>query len=117
MPNYEYKCKTCEHRFEIWQAVGEAAPPCEKCGAEVKKVFQPPRLHFKGSGFYVTDLAAEKKSKSPSSESKSETKTDGASGSTSESKSEAASTASSDAKSDSGSPSGSSSDKTAASAP
>ena len=25
MPNYEYQCKTCENKFEIWQAVGEAA--------------------------------------------------------------------------------------------
>jgi hypothetical protein len=26
----------------------------------VKKVFHPPRVHFKGSGFYLTDLRAEK---------------------------------------------------------
>lgn len=74
MPNYEYQCKSCDHRFEIWQPVGEAAPACESCGQEVKKVFQPPRIHFKGSGFYVTDLAAEKKGKTASTtETKSET--------------------------------------------
>jgi putative FmdB family regulatory protein len=99
VPNYEYQCKTCEHRFEIWQAVGEAPPPCEKCGAEVKKIFQPPRLHFKGSGFYVTDLAAEKKSRTKASETKSETKTEA----TAETKSETA-TPASDAKSDSSGP-------------
>ncbi len=65
MPNYEYRCTECEHIFEIWQKVGEAAPACPECGSAVKKVFHPPRVIFKGSGFYVTDLRAEKeKSKS-----------------------------------------------------
>lgn len=91
MPNYEYKCKACEHRFEIWQNVGEAAPPCPECGAEVKKIFHAPPLHFKGSGFYVTDLASEKKAKTASKpaeastesapEAKTETKTDSGSAS------------------------------------
>ena len=110
MPNYEYKCKTCEHRFEIWQPVGEAAPPCTECGAEVKKVLHAPKLHFKGSGFYVTDLAAEKKGKTAakSSESSSE--------STSETKSEAKSESKSEAKTESKSDTPSSgSDKAAAS--
>lgn len=101
MPNYEYQCKTCEYRFEIWQPVGEAPPPCEKCGAEVKKIFQPPRLHFKGSGFYVTDLAAEKKSRTKTSETKSEDTTE----TKSEPKTETATpTPASDAKSDSSGP-------------
>jgi len=60
VPNYEYQCSECANRFELWQNVGEAAPPCPKCGAVTKKVFHPPRVIFKGSGFYVTDLRAEK---------------------------------------------------------
>ena len=60
MPNYEYECTQCAHRFEVWQSVGEAAPACEQCQSEVKKVFHVPRVIFKGSGFYVTDLRAEK---------------------------------------------------------
>jgi putative FmdB family regulatory protein len=60
VPNYEYECKQCAHRFELWQSVGEDAPPCPKCKSEVKKVFHVPRVIFKGSGFYVTDLRAEK---------------------------------------------------------
>ncbi len=60
MPNYEYQCTACDNLFEIWQPVGEVAPACPKCGAVVKKVFHPPRVIFKGSGFYVTDLRAEK---------------------------------------------------------
>ena len=60
MPNYEYECTQCAHRFEIWQPVGEAAPACEQCQSEVRKIFHAPRIIFKGSGFYLTDLRAEK---------------------------------------------------------
>lgn len=67
MPNYEYQCTQCDHRFEIWQPVGEAAPECPNCSGAVKKVFHPPRIHFKGSGFYVTDLRAEKDKSSKAS--------------------------------------------------
>jgi putative FmdB family regulatory protein len=60
VPNYEYECTQCAHRFELWQSVGEDAPPCPECKSEVKKIFHVPRVIFKGSGFYVTDLRAEK---------------------------------------------------------
>lgn len=55
MPTYEYKCKQCDHQFELWQEVGADAPECPECGAEVQKVFHPIRTIFKGSGFYITD--------------------------------------------------------------
>ena len=55
MPTYEYKCKQCEHQFELWQEVGADAPKCPECGSEVQKVFHPIRTIYKGSGFYVTD--------------------------------------------------------------
>ncbi len=79
MPNYEYRCTNCENQFEIWQEVGAEPPPCPECQSEVKKVFRPLRTIYKGSGFYVTDLRAEKektaspaKSEAPKTESKSE---------------------------------------------
>jgi putative FmdB family regulatory protein len=81
VPNYEYRCTNCENQFEIWQEVGADAPPCPECQSEVKKVFHPIRTIYKGSGFYVTDLRAEKeKSKSPakSEATKTETKTEAA---------------------------------------
>ena len=59
VPNYEYKCTNDGSTFELWQEVGSSAPPCPDCGAPTKKVFQPPRVIFKGSGFYVTDKRAE----------------------------------------------------------
>lgn len=67
MPNYEYECTDCTNRFELWQSVGESAPDCPTCGSETKKVFHVPRVIFKGSGFYVTDLRAEKEGKSSKS--------------------------------------------------
>jgi len=66
VPTYEYQCNECSHRFDIWQSVGEAPPPCPECGATVKKIFHPARVIFKGSGFYVTDTRAEKEAKSGS---------------------------------------------------
>ena len=95
MPNYEYRCTNCENQFEIWQEVGAAAPPCPECQSEVKKVFHPVRTIFKGSGFYVTDLRAEKgkAAGSAKAETKSETKT--------ESKPEAPATTAGEAKADS----------------
>ena len=59
MPTYEYKCTNDGSTFDLWQEVGSPAPPCPDCGAPTKKVFAPPRVIFKGSGFYVTDKRAE----------------------------------------------------------
>ena len=64
MPTYEYQCLECKHNFDIWQEVGSPAPPCENCQSPTKKVFQPPRVIFKGSGFYLTDLRSEQAAKS-----------------------------------------------------
>lgn len=60
VPNYEYECVENAHRFEVWQPVGEAAPLCPECNSVVRKIFHVPRVIFKGSGFYVTDLRTEK---------------------------------------------------------
>src|SRR5438132_6827430 len=58
MPTYEYVCRSCGHRFDIVQSMTE--PPltvCPECGGELRKVFTPPAISFKGSGFYRTDHA------------------------------------------------------------
>jgi putative FmdB family regulatory protein len=36
MPLYEYRCRTCRHRFEILQRLGGGAQglACPRCGAE-----------------------------------------------------------------------------------
>ncbi len=64
MPLYEYQCESCQHRFERIQKFSD--PPietCPSCGGPVKKLLSSPAIHFKGSGFYITDYA--KKSTQP----------------------------------------------------
>lgn len=56
MPTYEYQCRTCGYQFEQMQRFSD--PPlteCPKCGSEVRRVFFPAGVIFKGSGWYITD--------------------------------------------------------------
>ena len=56
MPTYEYVFKSCGHLFEIVQSMrDDALTECPQCGGELRKVFAPPAISFKGSGFYATD--------------------------------------------------------------
>ncbi|HUL85668.1 MAG TPA: zinc ribbon domain-containing protein [Actinomycetota bacterium] len=56
MPTYEYVCKACGHRFEVVRSMHDAPlTECPDCGGELRKVFTPPTITFKGSGFYATD--------------------------------------------------------------
>src|SRR6266566_7274491 len=75
MPTYEYVCKRCGHLFEIVQSMrDETLTECPQCGGELRKVFTPPSIAFKGSGFYTTDHG--KQSKKPSEAKPSEAKPD-----------------------------------------
>jgi putative FmdB family regulatory protein len=56
MPTYEYACRACGHVFEIVQKMSDdPLVICPECGGELRKVFAPPAIAFKGSGFYATD--------------------------------------------------------------
>jgi len=55
MPTYEYRCVRCGHQFEAVHGVGGTVERCEQCGGPVRRIFSPPALIFKGSGFHVTD--------------------------------------------------------------
>ena len=57
MPTYEYECKECGHRFEAHHSASELLDHCERCAGPVRKLFSPPAIIFKGSGFYTTDYA------------------------------------------------------------
>jgi putative FmdB family regulatory protein len=58
MPTYEYQCKGCSHRFEIWQKMAdEPLTICPKCGGTIRRVLFPAGVVFKGAGFYKTDYA------------------------------------------------------------
>ena len=69
MPLYEYKCLACGSSFEVLQKVNEPRlKKCPKCRGLLKKVLSPPAIHFKGSGWYITDYTQNKKPEKESKE-------------------------------------------------
>lgn len=80
MPTYEYRCRTCEHRFEIQQTISDdPLTECPECAGDLRKVFHPVGIAFKGEGFYRNDARSEGGGKSRSSSNGSSTSTDGSS--------------------------------------
>lgn len=70
MPIYEYQCTRCQAIRDIKHGFKEGTSErCLKCGGELKRLFNPAGIVFKGSGFYIND------SRKPS-EAKSESKPD-----------------------------------------
>jgi putative FmdB family regulatory protein len=68
MPTYEYRCRNCGHTFDVVQAmIDEPLTVCPVCGGELRKVFAPPAISFKGSGFYSTDRRTKSKTASEKS--------------------------------------------------
>ena len=58
MPNYEYLCTKCGHRFEqIRKFSDKQLRKCPKCGGLIEQVISAPAVQFKGSGWYVTDYS------------------------------------------------------------
>ena len=59
MPLYQYECSVCGHRFELIQRFADPpASACVACGkGPVHKLLSAPAVHFKGTGWYVTDYA------------------------------------------------------------
>ena len=56
MPNYGYRCQSCQGEFEVQQRMSD--PPqaaCPDCGGAGTRLFYPAGILFKGSGFYKTD--------------------------------------------------------------
>jgi putative FmdB family regulatory protein len=56
VPTYEYVCASCGNHFDTVQSFSD--PPlerCEICGGQLRRVFHPAGILFKGSGFYSTD--------------------------------------------------------------
>lgn len=76
MPNYDYQCEACGHRFEVFQKMSDAKLedcPREECDGRVRRLLGTGAgLIFKGGGFYQTDYrsdsykAGAKKDDSPS---------------------------------------------------
>jgi|SRR4030095_14076757 putative FmdB family regulatory protein len=58
MPIYEYECKKCGSRTEVFQKASDKGPAkCSKCGGKLERMISAPAIQFKGSGWYVTDYA------------------------------------------------------------
>lgn len=57
MPIYEFACQDCGHEFEIIQSFSDnSTPACPNCqGRHVQRRLSAPAIHFKGSGWYITD--------------------------------------------------------------
>src|SRR5258707_1251486 len=73
MPNYEYLCKNCGHRFEqIRKFSDKQLRKCPECGGVIEQVISAPAVQFKGSGWYVTDYAKKGAGSAGSSSSSSE---------------------------------------------
>src|SRR5271166_877618 len=73
MPNYEYLCKDCGHRFEqIRKFSDKQLRKCPECGGVIEQVISAPAVQFKGSGWYVSDYAKKGGSAGSSSSASSE---------------------------------------------
>jgi putative FmdB family regulatory protein len=56
LPTYEYACKACGQHIEVVQSMSDQPlRVCGACGGQLRKVFSPIGIVFKGSGFYRTD--------------------------------------------------------------
>jgi len=75
MPIYEYRCSSCDYRFELIQKFSDSpVSQCPNCGkGDAERLVSAPAIQFKGSGWYITDYA---KKNSPSQESGSKGKKD-----------------------------------------
>jgi putative FmdB family regulatory protein len=68
VPTYDYQCRKCGHTIEVIHSMQESGPErCERCGGELRRVFFPAGIIFKGSGFYKTDSRSSASTTSASS--------------------------------------------------
>lgn len=58
MPLYEYRCAQCNGVLEVLQKFSDTPLTVhEGCGGVLQRLISAPGLHFKGTGWYVTDYA------------------------------------------------------------
>jgi putative FmdB family regulatory protein len=56
LPNYGYRCQSCQREFEVLQRMTDPSQAaCPDCGGAGTRLFYATGILFKGSGFYKTD--------------------------------------------------------------
>lgn len=100
MPIYEFVCQSCGSEFEQIRSFSDnSVPTCSVCGSEqVVRRMGRPAIHFKGSGWYITDSKKSGKESAVGGSNNGEKKPEGSAGST-EIDSKGAETKSTEAKS------------------
>ena len=65
MPIYEFLCTDCQDSFEqIMSFAAVQDPACPACGSgHTRRKMSAPAIHFKGSGFYLTESRKEAEAK------------------------------------------------------
>jgi len=74
MPTYDYRCKACEHEFELFQSMKDKPKrKCPVCGKNMLERLIGPGagVLFKGSGFYETDYRSSSYTKGAEADKKS----------------------------------------------
>lgn len=70
MPNYDYKCKSCDHSLTIFQKITEdkitQCPECLENSLQRLIGGGNATLRFEGTGYYITDYGPKKNVSSPS---------------------------------------------------
>ena len=61
MPTYVYRCRDCQHEFEVKQRITEAPlDTCPRCEGKIERVIFGSGVIFKGNGYYTTDYVRKK---------------------------------------------------------
>jgi putative FmdB family regulatory protein len=103
MPTYDYRCRKCDHRWEMFQSIkANAIKKCPACGKQQAQrvIGAGAGILFRGSGFYQTDYRSESYKKAAEADRKVQS---GGSGGEGAGKSESNGSAKSAEKSDGGS--------------
>lgn len=84
MPIYEFVCQSCGSEFEQIRSFSDnSVPTCSVCGSEqVVRRMGRPAIHFKGSGWYITDSKKSGKESAVGGSNNGEKKSEGSAGST-----------------------------------
>jgi putative FmdB family regulatory protein len=105
MPTYDYRCKSCEHEWELFQSIkADPIKKCPSCGKQKAQrvIGAGAGIIFRGSGFYETDYRSDSYKKAAAADKKSQ---EGSSSESKASESKGSSEKKTESKSDSKKPS------------